>query len=177
MHQLNIKVVPKEALPEAQDYLFHMVECLFEKKRNRQTHYDIFECYDFYLENPEHILIGAYIENRLVGTVALKTFVDRFECLKGRYKTKTAEVGRCYIHPEYRRKGIGSKLFSAVLEEAKALSYDMLYLHTHPNLPGGYDFWLKTGFEIVCVEKGNPDTIHMEMCIKSVRARVNKTDE
>jgi ribosomal protein S18 acetylase RimI-like enzyme len=42
------------------------------------------------------------------------------------YTTSTAEGGRvagledCIVHPEHRRKGIGEKLLSYVLEQAKA---------------------------------------------------------
>ncbi len=166
MTEINIRQLSEAEINEGQQFLFSMVESLFHIKRDKNMHRDIFELETFYLKTSGHVLLGAFDKSdKLIGTIALKTFIDRFEKLKGRYLEKTAEVGRCYILQEHRRKGIGSKLLVEAMARAKEEGYSMLYLHTHPNLPGGYQFWEKSGFQKTLIEEGTPDTIHMEMAL------------
>lgn len=165
--KITVRVLNETDLTKAQNFLFEMVEVLFQKERNPVMHRDIFEMSSFYFNTPKHVLIGAFDEEgNLVGTIGLKTFVDRFESFKGRYSVNTAEVGRCYIKQDMRRRGVGTMLLSEALIQAKALGYKMLYLHTHYHLPGGYSFWLKSSFKVFCIETINIDTIHMELPIE-----------
>ncbi len=163
MEAFKIRVLGTSDLEVAQAFLFEMVEVLFEKERDPKTHADIFEMMNFYFQNDEHTLIGAFdSEDHLVGTIAIKGFVDRFEVLKGRYLEKTAEVGRCYVDMTLRRQGLGKRLLEMAKLEAVKRDYKMLYLHTHPHLPGGYDFWLKSGFKVTQIEEALIPVIHME---------------
>lgn len=162
----TIRVLDINDCEEAQTFLFDMVESLFDKKRDMVIHRDIFQLRDFYIEESMHILIGAFDEsNKLVGTIALKGFIDRFESFKNRYNCLTAEVGRCYISENMRRRGIGKRLFEVAIEKAREMGYEVLYLHTHLHLPGGYEFWLKSGFSVFAIDETLPQTIHMELYI------------
>lgn len=161
---MTIRVLQKTDAVEAKAFLFEMVEDLFAIKRNPMKHYDIFNMETFYFEENRHVLIGAFdVHNKLVGTIALKSYVDRFEAFKGKYTEQTAEVSRCYIAPKMRRKGIGNGLLQQALLIGEKIGYKNYYLHTHPNLPGGFDFWKKSGFKVFLTEDTTPQTIHMEL--------------
>jgi GNAT superfamily N-acetyltransferase len=110
----------------------------------------------------------AYNENhKIIGAISISFYDNRIDKLKKRYQNKNiAEIGRCYVNEEYRRCGIGSKLFELAKSFAHNKSYEKLYLHTHYFLPGGYHFWQKMGFKITLDEKNNLQTVHMERNIR-----------
>jgi len=162
--QVDIRPLDLEDLDKAQTFLFGMVKQMFDMDRHPIFHKDIIELDSTYIEDEDHIIFGAFTkENVLIGTIATKHFVDRFESIKGIYdESKTAEIGRCYLDANWRRKGIGSELFHKMIAFCRASRYELLYLHTHRSLPGGFDFWLKMGFEIIVEEDDASKTIHME---------------
>ena len=98
---------------------------------------------DFFLEyhNPESIsgnIIHGYFlvaedENRLTAT----------GCLKNN------EIGSVYIHPDHRRKGIGSKIVNELLREAKRKELNKIFLDSTINARLFYE---KLGFGIVSTE-------------------------
>jgi GNAT superfamily N-acetyltransferase len=158
----SIRVLELEDCEKAQVFLFEMIEILFHMKRDIHRHADIFNLKEHYLLHPKHEMMGCFdLDQQLIGVIAFTSYIDRFKGFSHRYSVPTAEIVRCYIKPEKRRMGIGKRLFEYALSLAKAKEYNMLYLHTHPHLPGGYDFWLKTGFEVFHID-AQPATIHME---------------
>lgn len=103
-------------------------------------------------------------EGRVIGTIGYLPYDNRFPELNGLYKErKTGELVRCYVDEQNRRQGIGSLLFDAVKDSMKQDGYEIIYLHSHPFLPGGIDFWHKKGFQDVWIEK-DPfwNTVHMD---------------
>lgn len=164
MSKYKVKRITENEIDEVTVYLKRIMKELFDCEINRDYHNDIIHMSDFYVKNDDHILIGAYNEkNEVVGTIAAKTFIDRFEELDGRYKDlRTVEVGRCYIETKLRRQGIGSILLDELKVFCQERSYEKIYLHTHRHLPGGFDFWDKKGFEIICEDSSN-DIVHMEL--------------
>lgn len=166
-NQIHIRRIDMEEVPIAQDFLFKMVKKLYNSDRNPLYHNDIINMKEVYIENNKNILIGAFDEDgQLVGTIGVKQFVDRFKALDGMYKEElTAELGRCYIDENLRRKGVGSSLFDKILEFCKESGYEKIYLHTHRHLPGGFDFWCKMGFMITVEEDDKEKTVHMEKLV------------
>lgn len=169
MEHIKVRELTQNEVEAGRSFLFEMVEDLFNKKRDEKIHSDIYNLEEFYLHTKDHILLGAFDKDEnIIGTIALKTFINRFKAIETRYDVKTAEVGRCYVRESFRRKGIGKLLFDEAVESSHKLGYKMLYLHTHPHLPGGFDFWLKSGFEVVLVEDENIPTIHMELPLTNI---------
>ncbi len=114
------------------------------------------------------IFIALNEKEEVVGVIALSDYDDRIESIKGRYRTgQTAEMSRCYVHEAYRRCGIGARLFELLTAFAKEKGYEMLYLHTHYFLPGGFLFWSAMGFAITLDEDdGVWQTVHMERFVE-----------
>ncbi|PAB60131.1 GNAT family N-acetyltransferase [Anaeromicrobium sediminis] len=165
--QINIRNISTEEVPIAQEFLFKMVKKLYNCEENPLYHNDIINMKEFYINEKRKTIIGAFDkENHLVGTIAVKQFIDRFDSIKGIYREyTTAELGRCYINEDLRRKGIGSLLFDNIVQFCKESGYEKIYLHTHKHLPGGFDFWKKKGFLITVEDDDEEETVHMEKSI------------
>lgn len=84
----------------------------------------------------------------LVGTIAWRAYDQRFAQLDfaGR---RVVEVVRLFVAPECRRQGIADALFLALREQAREQGIEVLYLHTHPFLPGAEAFWQRHGFQVL----------------------------
>lgn len=101
-----------------------------------------------YLDHPDGAFLVAYAEGTLVGTIAYVVYDYRFPQLQ-LGDDRVVEVIRLYVHPDWRRGGLGSKLFASLEEEARQEGIQRLYLHTHPFLPGAIRFWEQQGFAVI----------------------------
>lgn len=162
--RISIRSIKKEEVETVQKFLFNMIKKLYNYDENPSYHNDIINMKEFYIDEERNSIIGAFDDgNRLIGTIAVKQYIDRIKAVKGVYNEyKTAEMGRCYIDENLRRKGIGSLLFDRVVEFCRDSKYETIYLHTHKHLPGGFDFWKKKGFLITVEEDDIDQTVHME---------------
>lgn len=76
---------------------------------------------------------------------------------------KVVEIVRLFVIAEFRRSGLATRIFLALKDHARQQGVDVLYLHTHPFLPGAIGFWQRQGFRIVDVESDPVwQTTHME---------------
>lgn len=100
--------------------------------------------------------------DRLVGGIGFLPYDGRFSQLDydGR---QVVEVVRLFVVPAARRLGLGARLFMALKSEAQAQGIEVLYLHTHPFLPGAIAFWQRQGFSVVDIEDDPVwQTTHMQ---------------
>lgn len=76
---------------------------------------------------------------------------------------RVVEIVRLFVIPEFRRSGLATRIFLELKEHARQQGVEVLYLHTHPFLPGAVGFWQRQGFHVVDVE-ADPvwRTTHME---------------
>jgi GNAT superfamily N-acetyltransferase len=67
------------------------------------------------------------------------------------------------MDPNYRRLGIGTALTNKAISFSLEASYQTLYLHTHPFLPGAIPFWKAQGF-VERLAEADPvwKTLHMD---------------
>ena len=102
----------------------------------------------------------------LAGTIAWRAYDGRFAQLDfaGR---RVVEVVRLFVAPECRRQGIADALFHALRQQAREQGIEVLYLHTHPFLPGALAFWQRHGFAVIC-QDADPEwqTIHMQCALQ-----------
>ncbi|WP_062270128.1 GNAT family N-acetyltransferase [Endozoicomonas arenosclerae] len=90
-------------------------------------------------------LFAAYHQNRLVGIGGIN--IDPYEG-----KTSTGRVRRLYIREDYRNKGVGRLLMSAIEDHAKDY-FDQIQLFT--DTPEATEFYLKLGYQVVNVGKAS----------------------
>jgi|SRR5699024_228489 len=117
-----------------------------------------------YVNRPDAAMYAALTnDDKVIGTIGFLKYDERFPFLSKKLRqTNTTEIVRCYIDTNYRRLGIGTKLFTTINEAIAKAGYENIYLHTHPFLPGGAAFWQAQGFTEDFVEKDSPwQTIHL----------------
>ncbi|GAA3406887.1 GNAT family N-acetyltransferase [Paenibacillus hodogayensis] len=86
--------------------------------------------------------IAEDADGRIVGTAAVRSYDRRFPEVEHAIGSgPVCEIVKCYIHPDCRRRGIGSRLYREAERFARAAGYKESYLHTSLYLPGGYPFW------------------------------------
>lgn len=124
---------------------------------------DLLDFEQTYLLHPDGCFLQARDQHdKLVGVIGMMPYDYRFDYLD--YKDQhTVEVARLFVDPEYRRSGLATSLFQALLMQAKQKGIEVLYLHTHPFLTGAFQYWQKQGFEFVVTSvEGGFTTLHMD---------------
>jgi GNAT superfamily N-acetyltransferase len=86
------------------------------------------------LENLKNVVIYSY-DNQVVGCGALK-----------KIDSKTAEVKRMFVHPDFRGKAIASKILHELENWAIELNYNSLILETGTNNPTAIALYQKSGY-------------------------------
>ncbi|MEM1503744.1 GNAT family N-acetyltransferase [Domibacillus sp. 8LH] len=124
----------------------------------------------YYTQRENAAFFAAFSEDGTVlGTIGVCPYDGRFSQLQENYDlTKTAEIVKCYMDPNYRRFGIGTALFEKATSFSYEAGYQMLYLHTHPFLPGAIPFWRAQGF-VDRLAETDPiwKTLHMDKKLKN----------
>ena len=103
-----------------------------------------------YLHGDGRFLV-ARDEGQIVAAIGYLPYDGRFPQLNYQGR-KTVEVVRLFVLPAFRRCGLAGELYRALEVQAKEDRVAVMYLHTHPFLPGAIDFWLRQGFEVVDVD-------------------------
>lgn len=131
---------------------------------------DLLQFNEHYIKPNNAAIFAAFFEDGTVlGTIGICQYDGRFKQLEEHYNhSRTAEIVKCYIAPEYRRLGVGSLLFNRALRFCEVAGYEKVYLHTHPFLPGAVPFWKSRGFE-ERLKEDDPvwNTLHMDRQLRS----------
>lgn len=94
------------------------------------------------------LFLVTEIDNKIVGTMALKKIDDAVARLK-----------RMYVSREYRRRGIGQKMLDLIIKFAKQNGYKKILLHTYPIMENARRFYKRNGF--IESEGDDPEQIHV----------------
>lgn len=147
--------------PEVLDFVLQARAELFPKLSAAGMPDDLAQFEATYLKGDGRFLI-ARNDDQIVAAIGYLPYDQRFPQLdyQGR---KTVEVVRLFVLPAFRRFGLAGQLYRAVEALAQADGVEVMYLHTHPFLPGAIDFWVRQGFDVVDVE-ADPvwQTTHMQ---------------
>jgi len=96
---------------------------------------------------PAGALFLAEDEGVYIGVAGLRQIENAFTC----------EVKRMFIKPGYQGKGIGKMLLSALIEEARALNYQLIKLDTlGPKMPAAVALYKSFGFKETTPYNYNP---------------------
>ncbi|MCF5723749.1 GNAT family N-acetyltransferase [Pseudomonas syringae] len=147
--------------PEVLDFVLQARAELFPKLSAAGMPDDLAQFEATYLKGDGRFLI-ARNDDQIVAAIGYLPYDQRFPQLdyQGR---KTVEVVRLFVLPAFRRFGLAGQLYRALEALAQADGVEVMYLHTHPFLPGAIDFWVRQGFDVVDVE-ADPvwQTTHMQ---------------
>ena len=86
---------------------------------------------------PTGAILLAEVEGHTAGVVAVQPLDDPGAC----------EMKRLYVRPAYRRRGIGQRLASAIVDRARELGYDVMRLDTVASMTAARALYRSLGFE------------------------------
>lgn len=127
------------------------------------------------------LLVASTPSRPTAGIIAYRKYDNRFEHSELAFGhdagNNVVEVVRLFVEPELRGRGIATMLVRALVERAKEDGVHIMYLHTHPFLPGAQYLWQKEGWRVVVEEKEAPWwTIHMrrDLHVNTHRAAISR---
>ena len=168
---LEIGEVSREDIAAAVDFVMCSRAQIFPMLDAAEVPADLAAFAAVYLADGGGRFLVAREAGRVVASIAYRPYDRRFAQLDyaGR---QVVEIVRLFVLPQYRGAGLASALYRALAAEAQRAAVQMLYLHTHPFLPGAIEFWRRQGFAIVDVE-ADPvwQTTHMELALQGVQAQ------
>ena len=85
---------------------------------------------------PHGRLLVAIIDQQVVGCIGLRQLFDQ-----------SGEIKRLYIKPSYRNQKIAKQLVSAIIEHAKSMNMDTLFLDTLINMHQARQLYQGFGFK------------------------------
>ncbi|MBJ9578542.1 GNAT family N-acetyltransferase [Acinetobacter baumannii] len=159
MNMLNYQVVGKTDYEAAVELALYTRQLLFPEIYHEQIPKDLKNFGQYYVNDTLGCFITVKDKNRIIGTIAYRAYDHRFDL---NLPSKTVEVVKLFVLPEYRRNGIATQLCDILFSHAKNNEITTLYLHTHPFLPAAEKFWRLQGFDVINREWIETyDTIHM----------------
>ncbi|WP_405121407.1 GNAT family N-acetyltransferase [Pseudomonas petroselini] len=145
-----IRPVAMGDVPEVLAFVQQARAEMFPKLRDAGMPDDLAYFASIYLQGEGRFLI-ARNDGQIVAAIGYLPYDGRFPQLNYQGR-KTVEVVRLFVAPAFRRFGLAGQLYRALEAMAKADRVEVMYLHTHPFLPGAIEFWVRQGFEVVDVE-------------------------
>ena len=158
---MNIRAVTAADIPQVLTFVLQARAELFPKLGEAAMPDDLAQFESTYLDGDGHFLI-ARADDQIVAAIGYLPYDGRFPRLN--YQGfKTVEVVRLFVRPAFRRFGLAGRLYRRLEAIAQAEGGQVVYLHTHPFLPGAIDFWRRQGFEVIDVEDDPVwQTTHMQ---------------
>lgn len=155
----DYQLVEKSDYDSAVEFALYTRQLLFPEIYQGQVPKDLQNFEQYYVHDPLGCFITVKDQNSMIGTIAYRAYDHRFDL---NLPSNTVEVVKLFVLPEYRRKGIATKLCDILFSYAKNNGITPLYLHTHPFLPAAEEFWTLQGFDVIKREWIDTyDTIHM----------------
>ena len=149
-----IQAVTPVCIPEVLTFVLNARAELFPKLSASGVPEDLARFEATYLQGDGRFLV-ARDDDQIVAAMGYLPYDNRFPQLNYRDR-KTVEVVRLFVLPAFRRFGLAKALCRELEALARADGVEVMYLHTHPFLPGAIDFWLRQGFNVIDVE---PDPV------------------
>ncbi len=137
-------------VPEMVEFVMQARAELFPKLSASGLPADLAHFASTYLDGEGRFLLARH-DGQLIAAVGYLPYDHRFAQLDY-HGLKVMEVVRLFVLPSFRRSGVAAALYRALKALALEAQVELLYLHTHPFLPGAIDFWRRQGFAVVDVE-------------------------
>lgn len=148
---IHITPVPPAQIPDTVQFVMSARAMIFPMLDATVLPADLRDFGEVYLTNPLGQFLIARQGEAIVGAIGYLPYDHRFAQLDYAGK-KVVEVVRLFVSPQCRGAGLAGRLYNALKAHAQQAGVQVLYLHTHPFLPGAIPFWEKHGFTIVDIE-------------------------
>lgn len=159
---VEIVSVEAQQIPAVLDFVLRARVQIFPMLEGASLPADLAEFQQVYLEDGGGRFLIALRGEEIVAAIGYLPYDGRFPQLDYGH-SKVVEIVRLFVIPEFRRSGLATTIYLALKDYARQQGVDLLYLHTHPFLPGAIGFWQRQGFRIVDVESDPVwQTTHME---------------
>jgi GNAT superfamily N-acetyltransferase len=162
-----IQAVSDADIPEVLNFVLKARAELFPKLSATGMPDDLARFAEVYLRGEGRFLMARHA-GQIVASIGYLPYDRRFPNLDypGR---KVVEIVRLFVVPSQRRSGLAGALYRSLKDLALANGVEVIYLHTHPFLPGAIAFWQRQGFEIVDVD-ADPvwQTTHMHVVMSEI---------
>jgi len=132
----------RKAEPQDIPTLIHFRKMLLKQENDNSIDTELANYFENAMQDGTTILWVAEDNGKVVASVllCLMQMVPRFDNLSG----KVAYLTNMYTIPEYRRRGVATKLMTAVIEVAKSQGTKKILLHSSEMAKPVYE---KLGFE------------------------------
>mgnify|MGYP003582964386 CR=1 FL=1 len=161
--EIPIAAPGRADIEEAVDFVLAARARIFPMLADAPVPPDLADFAGHYLVPGAGRFLLARDRGRIVAGIGYLPYDHRFPQLDYRGR-RVVEVVRLFVEPEYRRGGLARRLYEALKTLAQEEGAEVLYLHTHPFLPGAIEFWQRQGFVVVDVEEDPVwRTTHMEL--------------
>ena len=167
---MNISITPydKGQYNEVVDLAKEIITEVYGREPNKDSVFDVLTLNSdscVYSNDNKGVLLVVSINNKVIGMGGLRklnsmpdvadTYMDHFTNPK-----YTGIIARVYIKSDYRRLGIGKKIYQRLLDAAKMFSYSHLYLNA-TRIPPLATYWEQFGFQEFDHEDDYYQTTHM----------------
>lgn len=149
-----IQPVTLECIPEVLTFVLNARAELFPKLSASGVPDDLARFEATYIQGDGRFLVVRH-DDHIVAAIGYLPYDHRFPQLDYRDRN-TVEVMRLFVLPAFRRFGLAGMLYRELEALARADGVEVMYLHTHPFLPGAIDFWVRQGFTVIDVD---PDPV------------------
>lgn len=153
-----MELIYKKIDKKDSDQLFDLIEKVLGGLENPDYFipYEQWELDSMFDEENYAPLLGAYDGDKLVGMAQLYVSQDMLAGFKKDYNLeeyKICELGGNLVLPEYRGRGITTKLQTMLLEIAKTKDFDYIISMAHPDNIGSLKTLEKIGLEMIKTTK------------------------
>ncbi|WP_135001161.1 GNAT family N-acetyltransferase, partial [Pseudomonas syringae] len=148
---ITITEVHPSEIPHTVDFVMRARAAIFPLLDTVTVPPDLAGFEQVYLNGEDGKFLIARCEGQIIAAVGYLPYDHRFPQFDYRGR-RTVEIVRLFVTPEFRGDGLASRLCQALWAHAEAGGIEVLYLHTHPFLPGAIRLWEKQGFAVTDVE-------------------------
>jgi len=163
--KICIRPLTREDVPATHAFMRFILDHDYETGFRPEWHGDIEDLAGSYLDNPRQRLFVADDNGQIVGTAAIRHRSPQ-QWFPGRYDPEhTCELGRVYVAPTHRRRGLAQRLSEAARRWALKNGYQMVSLHTESTNGPALALWTKLCTRVDPEEEGPPNTVFFELPI------------
>ncbi|WP_426141831.1 GNAT family N-acetyltransferase [Pseudomonas sp. DWP3-1-2] len=146
-----INPVEQQDVPAVLDFVLRARSDIFPMLEGADLPADLANFAQVYLEDEGGHFLIARCDGQIVAAIGYLPYDKRFGQLDLGQR-RVVEIVRLFVIPAFRRSGLATRIFLALKAHAMEQGVEVLYLHTHPFLPGAVGFWQRQGFEVIDVE-------------------------